>query len=147
MLTVERARDGDYALNDVAALRANAFHASRNVEGYTHRDIIAPTFHVTRTGRRVDISSVTGFLKWKTEDLTDLDYTAAPIATRSNAEEDFQFTEEVRFSSAKAAPIALSNTVALKWQAGLFLFTQHYKQDADQQLLALRAVAVRRRSR
>jgi iron complex outermembrane receptor protein len=127
---MERARDGDYALNDVAALHANAHHASRNVEGFTHRDIIAPTFHVTRAGRRVDISSVTGFLKWKTDDLTDLDYTAAPIATRSNAEEDFQFTEEMRFSSAKAAPIALSSKVAFKWQAGLFLFTQHYKQDA-----------------
>ena len=130
LLTVERARDGDYALNDVAALRRNAFHASRNVEGFTHRDIIAPTFQVTRAGRRVDVSSATGFLKWKTEDLTDLDYTAAPIATRSNTEEDFQFTEELRVSSTKAAPVKLSNTVALRWQAGLFLFTQHYTQDA-----------------
>jgi iron complex outermembrane recepter protein len=130
LLTVERARDGDYALNDVAALRSNAFHASRNVEGHTHRDIIAPTFQVTHTGRRVDVSSVTGFLKWKTDDLTDLDYTAAPIATRSNVEEDFQFTEEMRVSSTKAAPVKLSNNLALKWQAGLFLFTQHYTQDA-----------------
>jgi iron complex outermembrane receptor protein len=130
LLTMERARDGDYGLNDLAALRADPHHASRNVEGFTHRDIIAPTFHVTRAGRRVDISSVTGFLKWKTDDFTDLDYTAAPIATRSNAEEDFQFTEEMRFSSAKAAPVALSNNLAFRWQAGLFLFTQHYKQDA-----------------
>jgi iron complex outermembrane recepter protein len=130
LLTIERARDGDYALNDVAALRANPFHASRNVEGYTHRDIVAPTFLVRRSGERVDFSSATGFLKWKTDDLTDLDYTAAPIATRSNAEEDFQFTEEVRLSSAKAAPIALSNRIALKWQAGVFLFTQNYTQDA-----------------
>jgi iron complex outermembrane receptor protein len=130
LLTVERARDGDYALNDVAALRANPFHASRNVEGYTHRDIVAPTFHVRRSGERVDFSAVTGFLKWKTADLTDLDYTAAPIATRSNAEEDFQFTEEVRVSSASTAPIALSNRVALKWQAGVFAFTQNYTQDA-----------------
>ena len=72
----------------------------------------------------------TGFLNWKTEDFTDLDYTAAPLVTRSNAEEDFQFTEELRFASATAAPIALSNGVALKWQAGLFLFTQNYTQDA-----------------
>jgi iron complex outermembrane receptor protein len=130
MITVERARDGDYGLQDVAALRAKPFHSSRNVEGYTHRDIIAPTFHVTRAGTRVDFSSVTGILKWKTADLTDLDYTAAPIATRSNAEDDLQFTEEVRFASAQASPIALSGRVALKWQAGLFLFTQNYTQDA-----------------
>src|SRR6185295_9535292 len=32
--------------------------------------------------------------------------------------------------STKAAPVKLSNTVALRWQAGLFLFTQHYTQDA-----------------
>lgn len=130
LLTLERARDGDYALNDVGALRQNPLHASRDVEGYTHRDIVAPTIQLTRTGHRVDFSSVTGFLKWKTEDLTDLDYTMAPIATRTNAERAFQFTEEARWSSAKAAPIALSRAVSLKWQAGLFLFTQNFDQDA-----------------
>ena len=130
IVTAERARDGDYALNDLAALRARPFHSSRNVEGFTHRDIIAPTLQVARSGTRVDFSSVTGFLKWKTEDLTDLDYTALPLVTRNNAEEDFQFTEEVRFASAKAAPIALSDRVTMKWQAGVFLFTQNYTQDA-----------------
>ena len=130
MLTVERARDGDYGLQDVAALRANPFHASRNVEGFTHRDIVAPTFHVTHSGRRVDFSSVTGVLKWKTKDFTDLDYTALPLATRTNDEEDRQFTEEVRFASARTAPIKVSNRIALKWQAGLFFFTQNYKQSA-----------------
>jgi iron complex outermembrane recepter protein len=130
LLTLERARDGDYALNDVGALLQNPLHASRNVEGYTHRDIVAPTFQVTRAGSRVDFSSVTGFLKWKTDDLTDLDYTSAPIATRNNAERDFQFTEEARWSSAKGSPILLSPTIALKWQAGVFLFTQNFDQDA-----------------
>src|SRR6185295_4761853 len=81
-------------------------------------------------GQRVDFSTVTGFVNWKTEDLTDLDYTAAPIATRLNTEKDFQFTEEMRFSSAKSAPVALSANMAFKWQAGLFVFTQHYTQDA-----------------
>ena len=130
MFTAERARDGDYALNDLASLRARPFHASRTVEGFTHRDIVAPTVQVTRSGTRVDFSAVTGFLKWKTEDLTDLDYTALPLATRNNAEEDFQFTEEVRFASAKAAPITLSEHVTMKWQAGVVLFTQNYTQDA-----------------
>jgi iron complex outermembrane receptor protein len=130
LLTIERARDGDYALNDLGALRANPFHAARTIEGHTDRDIVAPTLQVVRAGQRVDFSAVTGFLKWKTEDLTDLDYTAAPLATRTNLEDDFQFTEEVRFSSAKASPVALSPMVSLKWQAGLFLFTQNYTQDA-----------------
>jgi iron complex outermembrane receptor protein len=130
MISFERARDGDYGLQDVAALRANPFHASRNVEGFTHRDILAPTFHLTHSGTRVDFSSITGVLKWKTSDFTDLDYTAFPLATRTNDEEDLQFTEELRLASARNAPITVSDRVTLRWQAGLFLFTQNYDQTA-----------------
>ena len=74
------------------------------------------------------LSSTTGFLKWKTEDSTDLDYSPMPLITRDNAEEDFQFTQEVRLAS--AAPKKLSDSAALKWQTGVFLFTQSYQQDA-----------------
>jgi len=130
MLTGERARDGDYALSDLAGLRANPFHASRTIEGFTHRNIVAPTVHVSHTGPKMDFSTTTGFVWWKTDDLTDLDYTALPLVTRNNTEQDFQFTEEFRLASAKAAPIRLSDHVALKWQAGVFAFTQAYEQDA-----------------
>src|SRR5262245_4784887 len=130
MFTGERARDGDYALSDLAGLRARPFHAVRNIEGYTHRDIIAPTVQTAYSGSKLDVSTTTGFLKWKTNDLTDLDYTSLNLITRQNAEEDFQFTTEARVASAKAAPIALSNDVIMRWQAGVFVFTQSYKQDA-----------------
>jgi iron complex outermembrane receptor protein len=126
----ERARDGDYALNDLAALRAAPFHASRDVEGFTHRDILAPTLQVAYTGSTIDFSATTGFVKWTTEDFTDLDYTALPLITRHNTEEDFQFTEEARFASAKAAPIALLDRLTMRWQAGVFVFTQRYTQTA-----------------
>jgi iron complex outermembrane recepter protein len=130
MFSGERARDGDYALNDLASLRARPFHAARDVEGFTHRDILAPTIQIAYAGRSIDVATTTGFLKWKTTDLTDLDYTPQPLITRNNAEEDFQFTEEARFSSAKAAPIAVSDRMTFKWQAGMFVFTQAYTQDA-----------------
>ena len=52
IMTGERARDGDYALNDLAALRARPFHAARDFEGFTHRDIVAPTVLVRHIGRR-----------------------------------------------------------------------------------------------
>jgi iron complex outermembrane receptor protein len=126
----ERARDGDYALNDLAALRANPFHASRNVEGFTHRDIVAPTLTVGRAGPKIDFSATTGFVWWKTEDLTDLDYTALPLITRNNAEHALQFTEEFRLASAKNAPIVISDRVTMRWQAGVFVFTQAYDQNA-----------------
>jgi iron complex outermembrane receptor protein len=130
MFSGERARDGDYGLNDLATLRAKPFHASRDVEGYTHRDVLARTVQLAYSGPKIDVSTTTGFLNWTTEDLTDLDYTALPLITRHNAEEDFQFTQEVRFASAKAAPIALADRVTMKWQAGVFAFTQNYEQDA-----------------
>ena len=124
----ERARDGDYALNDLAALRANPFHSSRDYEGYTNRDIFGTTIQAERTGASMRLSSTTGFVKWKTDDSTDLDYSPMPLITRDNAEEDFQFTQEVRLAS--SAPKKLSDSAALKWQTGAFLFTQSYQQDA-----------------
>ena len=126
----ERARDGDYALSDLAGLRANPFHTMRDFEGHTYRDIFGTTVLNRHEGMRVSLTSTTGFLKWKTEDATDLDYTPLPLIRRNNNEESFQFTQEVRVASAPNASIRLSDAAMLKWQAGVFLFTQNYEQDA-----------------
>jgi iron complex outermembrane receptor protein len=130
IVTTERARDGDYALNDLNAVRAHPFHAARDFEGFTHRDIFAPTLLLRRTGKTIDVSTITGLVWWKTDDSTDLDYSPLPLVTRSNAEKDLQFTQEVRLASRKDAAITLSSDVALSWQTGVFLFTQRYNQDA-----------------
>ncbi|HEY1306239.1 MAG TPA: TonB-dependent receptor [Vicinamibacterales bacterium] len=130
IVTGERARDGDYALSDLGGLRLNPFHASHDYEGFTHRDIFGTTILNRREGSKVSLSSTTGFLKWKTEDSTDLDYTPLPLLRRNNAEESFQFTEEFRLASAAKAPVQLSKSVPLKWQAGVFVFTQNYDQNA-----------------
>lgn len=125
----ERARDGDYALNDLAAVRANPFHVMRDFEGSTERDLFNTTFLARREGERLAITSTTGFVKWRTHDLTDLDYSPLPIATRDNREEAFQFTQEVRLASAANRPLAVGGA-ALRWQTGVFLFTQDFDQDA-----------------
>jgi len=130
LLTGERARDGDYALGDLGAIRANPHHVSRDFEGFTHRDLIAPTLLVNHSGERVDLSLISGGVWWKAVDETDLDYTTNSIATRHNAEKDFQFTQEIRLASAKDAPLKISDAASLKWQAGVFFFTQNYDQDA-----------------
>jgi iron complex outermembrane recepter protein len=137
IVTGERARDGDYALNDLAALRRNPFHAMRDFEGHTDRDITATTVLTRREGGRLAFSTATGFVRWKTQDATDLDYSALPLLTRDNTERDFQFTQEVRLASAASAPVALADGVALKWQSGVFLFTQNYEQDAVNNLSPL----------
>ena len=129
--TGERARDGDYALNDLASLRARPLHAARDFEGHTDRDVHATTFLTRHAGSKVTFATTTGFVRWKTTDETDLDYTPLPLITRSNAEKDFQFTQEVRFASAPAAPVKMMHgRMSLRWQAGVFLFTQNYDQSA-----------------
>ena len=130
IVTTERARDGDYALNDLDAVRANPFHVQRGFEGFTHRDIVAPTLLLHHAGKTVEFSTITGLVWWKTADSTDLDYSPQTFVTRSNDEKDVQFTQEVRLASAKDAAIPLSSNLALSWQTGLFLLTQRYNQDA-----------------
>ncbi len=130
IFTAERARDGDYSLNDVGALRSNPFHAARDFEGHVDRDVVGTTILARRAAGPVTFSSTTGFLNWRTQDETDLDYTPQPIATRDNSEEDFQFTQEIRFASAETAPVRVADTTQLRWQSGVFLFTQSYQQDA-----------------
>jgi iron complex outermembrane recepter protein len=126
----ERNRDGDYALSDLGGLRANPYHVMHDFEGFTNRDIFATTILNRHESARFSVTSTTGFLKWKTDDATDLDYTPLPLIVRNNNEESFQFTQEVRVASAQNAAIRLSDGAALKWQAGVFLFTQNYEQNA-----------------
>ena len=130
IVSAERARDGDYALQDLETLRRNPFHASRNFEGFTRRDVVAPTFMLAHRGDSIDFSSTTGLVRWKTHDQTDLDYSAQPLLTRDNSEKAIQFSQEVRLASAAAAPVGMSPNVTLRWQAGVSVFTQDYEQDA-----------------
>jgi len=126
----ERDRDGDYALNDLEETRRNPYHAQRNVEGYTDRDIWSSTVLVRHEGPRYAFSSTTGGVWWKTHDFTDLDYSAMPLMTRDNAEKDTQFTQEFRVASAAQAPARLSRNFAVEWQTGVMFFSQRYTQDA-----------------
>jgi len=125
----ERDRDGDYALGDLSAIRTAPFFVARDHEGFTNRDINNTTVNIRGTGQNFAIESTTGFVTWKTEDDTDLDYTPLPLATRTNLEEDTQFTQQVRIASPANAPLAMGSLM-LKWQAGIEYFNQSYEQDA-----------------
>ena len=128
--THERDRDGDYALGDLDAIRQNPFHVSRDYEGFTNRDVNGGTILLRGDGERFAFRSSTGFLKWTTADQTDLDYSPMPFATRTNQEDDFQFTQEFRITSPVNAPLPLTDSVSLSWQTGLTFFTQNYDQRA-----------------
>ena len=133
IFTSERARDGDYALNDVALLREDPFTAARDFEGRADRDVFNTTVLLRRLSGPITFSSTTGFVDWRTQDVTDLDYTPSPIITRDNTENAFQFTQEVRFASADSAALRLGDRSRLRWQSGVFFFTQDYDQDAINQ--------------
>ena len=126
----EHARDGDYALNDLRALRANPFEVSRDFEGHTDRNVLATTLLARRIGEAFNLTSTTGVVRWKTVDETDLDYTFMPLLTRSNTEDSVQITQEVRIASTDASRVQISEHATLRWQAGALLFTQNYSQDA-----------------
>jgi iron complex outermembrane recepter protein len=126
----ERARDGDYGLNDLAALRSRPFRVARDFEGHTERDVLSTTILTRRDGDRISLATTTGVVRWKTQDQTDLDYTPLPLLTRDNAEEATQFTQEVRVASNPSAAVTLGSSARLRWQAGAFVFTQGAEQDA-----------------
>jgi iron complex outermembrane receptor protein len=128
IFTAERDRDGDYSLADLTAARERPFRVQRDYEGYTHRDVRAATVMLRGDGERVSLTSSTGFVSWKTEDSTDLDYTPLPLAIRNNAEDDVQFTQEIRAASPPNAPVQLGDALTMKWQSGVMLFTQGYEQ-------------------
>jgi iron complex outermembrane receptor protein len=130
IITGQRDQDGDYALNDLGALRRNPFHSSRDFEGIVERDILSTTAQVRWQGSRFTFGSTTGVVNWKTRDVTDLDYTALPLVTRDNKERDVQITQEARVASAPGAAVRLGEGVRLRWQTGVFFFSQKYDQDA-----------------
>jgi iron complex outermembrane receptor protein len=130
IMSGESADDGDYALNDLDAVRATPFVIERDFEGYTRRDIFNTTLLNRYEGGRVSVTSTTAWLRWDTDDRTDLDYSPYPVATRQNTEEATQFTQEFRVASAPGTAVALSSSTALRWQAGVLLFTQDYEQQA-----------------
>jgi len=128
ILFAEQDRDGDYALHDLTALRANPYHGQRDFEGYLDRDIFAPTLSLEYNGDRVDFVSITGLVKWKSEGKTDLDYTPLPAALRESNIRDSQLSQEFQWSSADDSPILLNEHMKLEWQAGALFFMQEYRE-------------------
>jgi iron complex outermembrane receptor protein len=124
----ERARDGDYALNDLDELRRNPYRTARDFEGFQDRDIMSATLLSRYVGNRMSFTSTTGLVRWKTIDATDLDYSNISLINRENTEEATQWTQEFRVAS--YAPVQISDSVAWHWQAGLSMFSQRFEQDA-----------------
>lgn len=121
----EHARDGDYALGDLNALRTRPHRVNHDYEGFTNRDLIGPTLTIQNRNQAVQVTSTTGMLWWRTEDRTDLDTTPTDLLVRSNTESMTQWTQEFLFAST----FRLAGKPIFDWQAGLFFFSSDYGQD------------------
>lgn len=137
LLTGEADRDGDYALGDLGSLKQHPRRVLRDFTGgHNDRDVFAPTLIATYDAGKVTVENTAGFVYWRNEGLTDLDYGVATPqnfflnGTRLNKERQSQVTEELRFASDKESPISISDQMDLHWQAGVFLFYRDYSQDA-----------------
>ncbi|MDH3585362.1 MAG: TonB-dependent receptor, partial [Phycisphaerae bacterium] len=138
----ERARDGDFALGDLAAVRSSPHRVSHDFEGFTERDIFSPTLILNHFGETLEFTSISGFAWWKTFDATDLDTTPVDLVVRRNDENLWQFTQEFRLATPQDAPVVLNDRVDLRWLLGTFLFYSDYDQDASNSLSAAAAAAI-----
>ena len=127
-LTAERDRDGDYALYDLASLRAHPYHAMHDYEGYNDRDLVQPVFTAQRHGDETDFTSITAFQWWQTRASTDLDYTPGDLMREDERERQAAWIQEFRLASATNAPVQLGDRVALHWLVGAYAFDQDFTQ-------------------
>ena len=135
----EKARDGDYGLNDLAALRNSPRRSARDFTGFTRRDVLMPTLQLTWHGDSFDFTSTTGLVWWQTQDVTDLDYSTftaggggTTFLQRTNKERQTTWTQEFRFSNPKYVPVTICDSAFFTWQAGAFFFEQTYQQNTLQ---------------
>lgn len=126
----EADRDGDYALGDLATLRARPHHVAHDYEGQSDRDLAQPVFTATRKGDMADFTSTTAFQWWRSHDKTDLDTTPADLIRRDNEESQQAYIEEVRLASPGNTPVALGNNTTLRWLLGGLAFHSSYSQRA-----------------
>ena len=144
ILTTERARDGDYALNDLEPLRANPFHAARDYEGLHAPRHRRADLRAAPAGTSIDLSATTGFVSWETR--------TRPIwTTRRCRWRPATTTSRTCSSRRKCAwrrrrtrRLALTDTRDAQVAGRVVALHAGLRQDARQQLLAVRAVAVRR---
>jgi len=125
----ERDDDGDYALGDLAALRAASHRVARDFAGSAARTVLMPTLLLDYRGDAVEAASTTGFVRCRTDERTDLDYSPFPLMTSRNDESRRQITQEFRLASA-----ARRDGIP-DWQAGLFLFRQRENRNRTVDLL------------
>ena len=120
-LTAERDRDGDYALGDLAGLRAAPRRVSRDFEGFNNRELIQPVLTLIRQGESSQLTLITALQRAEVHDRTDVDFSPLDLFRRGTDEEFQAWTQEVRLASREDGK--------LRWLLGALLFTSENESD------------------
>lgn len=118
----ERDADGDFPLSDLGGLRKTDHQVAHDFEGKAHRNVGQIALNAIFHGQDVDFSSVTALQYFQSKELTDLDETQFPAATRSNLEQERIAIEEVRLMSPNDKPVVVNKDVSLSWITGALFF-------------------------
>jgi iron complex outermembrane receptor protein len=133
----ESDRDGEPVFTDLKALRQRPHEIQQDFRGNSMRDVIMPTLQVIYHADVFDFTSTTGYVGWKTDQASDLDYTATPLVTQLNQEQMRTWTQEFRFANPLNETITLNEELKLSWQAGLMLFHNDYRQNIQNSFPAI----------
>ncbi|MHB9109551.1 MAG: TonB-dependent receptor [Armatimonadota bacterium] len=120
-VTGERDRDGDYALGDLASLRANPRVVSRDFEGFNRRELIQPVLTAIRQGQSTQLTLITALQQAEVHDRTDVDFSPLDLFRRGTDETFRAWTQEVRLGSREDGK--------LRWLLGALLFTAKNESD------------------
>jgi len=120
-VTAERDRDGDYALGDLDALRANPRRVNHDFEGFNRRDLAQPVLTATRQGESSTLTLITALQQAEVHDRTDVDFSPFDLFRRGTDETFRALTQEVRLASREEG--------RLRWLAGALLFVAKNESD------------------
>lgn len=131
----EHARDGAYALGFLTSfpgqpgLRERPYHINQDFEGVTERDVVAPSVAFEQFGKSVDFVSITAFTDWDLLETSDFDFSPIDGVRRQTEESQSYLYQELRLSSAREAPLELSDSMDLRWLLGVSGFVADSDRD------------------
>jgi len=128
----ERDRDGDFGLYDLGSLRHDDHRLRHDFEGFTNRDVLEPSLTLNHHFGDADLTSISSFVYWKIQEVTDLDETPLALFRRDNGEDQRYFTEELRLASPTDRPLTLGEDVKVSWLVGGFFFSSMSDQRTAQ---------------
>ena len=126
----ERDRDGGFVLFDVGQIRENPYRISKDFDGFTNRDIIAPSLTLIYFGDSVEMKSISAYEHWSAEEETDVDFTNNDFLRRTTEEYQNQFYQEFRIQPSVDQSVHLSDFLSFNWLAGISMFYSDFNHDS-----------------